>query len=253
MTLSITLIQTDIIWENISKNLEIYSDKIKNIKTDVIVLPEMFTTGFTMKPQNSAEDMFGETITWMKSNSSRLDCAICGSIIIKEDNKYFNRFIWVNPDGTLFHYDKKHLFSFAGENEHYSSGDSKLIIEYKGYKICPLICYDLRFPVWSRNVENYDLLLYVANWPSIRKKAWKSLLIARAIENQCYAIAANQGGFHLNGRETFGHTMIVDPWGKVISRLPNGSGVVTAEVSAERIRSVRKAFPALDHVKLINA
>ena len=150
MTLSITLIQTDIIWENISDNLNSYQSKINNLKTDVIVLPEMFNTGFTMNSENLSEEMGGITIKWMKDNSKKLDVAICGSLIIKEDGCYYNRFIWVNPDGSTHQYDKKHLFSFAGENENYSSGSSKIVINYKDWKICPLICYDLRFPVWSK-------------------------------------------------------------------------------------------------------
>jgi len=193
--ISVSIIQSDIIWEDRLSNLENYQNKINQIEsTDLIVLPEMFTTGFSMNPKDISETMSGETIQWMKANASKMNSAICGSIIIEEDDKYFNRFIWVNPDGSIHHYDKKHLFSFAGEDKNYTSGNNKLIIEYKGWKICPLICYDLRFPVWSRNSEGYDLLIYVANWPDKRKLAWKTLLTARAIENQCYVIGVNRVG-----------------------------------------------------------
>jgi predicted amidohydrolase len=193
--INVTLIQSDIIWEDRISNLKKYQEKINQIEsTDLIILPEMFTTGFSMSPKSISENMNGETIQWMKQNAHKMNSAICGSIIIEEDSKYFNRFIWVNPDGSIHHYDKRHLFSFAGENENYTPGNEKIIIEYKGWKICPLICYDLRFPVWSRNSEDYDLLIYVANWPDKRKSAWKSLLTARAIENQCYVIGVNRVG-----------------------------------------------------------
>ena len=193
--INVTLIQSDIIWEDKVSNLKNYQNKISQIEsTDLIVLPEMFTTGFSMNPKDISETMSGETIQWMKSNASKMNSAICGSIIIEEDDKYFNRFIWVNPDGSICQYDKKHLFSFAGEDKNYTAGNEKIIIEYKGWKICPLVCYDLRFPVWSRNSEDYDLLIYVANWPTKRKLAWKSLLVARAIENQCYVIGVNRVG-----------------------------------------------------------
>lgn len=153
--MNITTIQSDIIWEDKKQNLQNYQKKIDSIEsTDLIILPEMFTTGFTMNPEQLAESMNGETINWMKDNALRRDSAICGSLIIEEGGLYFNRFIWVNPDNSIQFYDKRHLFSFAGENEKYTPGNSKTIIEYKGWKICPMVCYDLRFPVWSRNLEN---------------------------------------------------------------------------------------------------
>jgi omega-amidase len=157
----ITTIQYDIVWEDKVTNLKNLKSKFEDIQSDVIILPEMFTTGFTMNPKPFAESMTGRTIQWMKEIALNKNLAICGSIIIREEGKYFNRFIWINPDGTIYHYDKRHLF--LNEDQNYTPGDKKLIIEYKGWKICPLICYDLRFPVWSRNSEDYDILIYVAN------------------------------------------------------------------------------------------
>jgi predicted amidohydrolase len=243
--INITLIQTDIVWENISENLKLYQEKINNIQSDVIVLPEMFTTGFTMNPTYLAEEMNGLTVNWMRENSKRLDSAICGSIIIKEKNKYYNRFIWVNPDGTIYHYDKKHLFP-SGEGENYTSGKSKLVIEYKGWKICPLICYDLRFPVWSRNVEDYDILLYVANWPAKRKQAWKNLLVARAIENQSYVIGVNRVGTDDNGNLYSGESSLVNPVGETLYIRSHSEDIYTTTLTKLEIEKIRKQLPFLN-------
>lgn len=242
----ITTIQSDIIWENISENLKNYESKIENLNSDVIVLPEMFSTGFTMNPESLAEEMTGTTVNWMKENSKKINSAICGSVIIKEDNKYYNRFIWVNPDGTLYHYDKKHLFSFAGEDKNYTAGDSKIIIEYKGWKICPLICYDLRFPVWSRNTEDYDILIYVANWPVKRKHAWKTLLLSRAIENQCYVVGVNRVGFDNNSNFYSGDTSIVNALGELLYIRSHSEDVFTTTLDKEELNKIRKKLPFLD-------
>lgn len=243
--ITVTLVQTDIIWENISENLEIYQNKIKDIKSDVIILPEMFTTGFTMNPLNLAEDMNGSTVKWMKENSKKLNSAICGSIIIKENNNFYNRFIWVNPDGTIHHYDKKHLFSFSGEDKNYTPGNTKLIIEYKGWKICPLICYDLRFPVWSRNLEDYDILIYVANWPTSRKQAWKNLLISRAIENQCYVIGVNRIGIDNNKNFYSGETSLINALGETIYIRSHSEDIYTNTLTKLELDKVRKNLPFL--------
>jgi omega-amidase len=241
----ITTIQTDIIWENISENLKEYESKIEKINSDIIILPEMFSTGFTMEPQKVAEEMDGRTVNWMKENSKKINSAICGSIIIKENNNYYNRFIWINPDGTLYKYDKKHLFSFAGEDKNYTSGSSKIIIEYKGWKICPLICYDLRFPVWSRNTEDYDILIYVANWPSKRKHAWKTLLTSRAIENQCYVIGVNRVGFDVNGGFYSGETSVINALGEKMYIKSHNEDVFTTTLDINELIKIRKQLPFL--------
>lgn len=227
-------------------NLENYQDKIDGIdSTDLIILPEMFTTGFTMNPIPFAESMDGITVQWMKENALKKNSALCGSIIIEEGGKYFNRFIWINPDGSIQFYDKRHLFSFAGENENYTPGDSKLVIDYKGYKICALICYDLRFPVWSRNVENYDVLIYVANWPSKRRLAWRSLLVARAIENQCYVIGVNRVGIDGNNIVYNGDTSIINALGETLYINSQSEDVFTTSISISDLSKIRNLFPFL--------
>ena len=243
--MNITTIQSNIIWEDKDSNLKNYQSKIDNIESDLIILPEMFTTGFTMNPKPHAETMDGKTVQWMKDNASKKDLAICGSVIIEEEGKYFNRFIWVNPDGSIHYYDKRHLFSFAGEDEHYASGNSKIVIEYKGWKICPLICYDLRFPVWSRNTEDYDVLIYVANWPSKRKMAWRSLLVARAIENQCYVIGVNRVGEDGNNLSYNGDTSLVNALGETLYINSQTEDVFTTTLSKLELSKVRNSLPFL--------
>jgi omega-amidase len=253
--ISVSLIQHNIDWENKESNLDFYQSQIDKIETtDLIILPEMFTTGFTMNPKPFSESMNGLTVRWMKDNASKNDSAICGSIIIEEDGKYFNRFIWVNPDGSIHHYDKRHLFSLGGENESYTPGDVKLIIEYKGWKICPLVCYDLRFPVWSRNSEEYDLLIYVANWPSKRKFAWKSLLVARAIENQCYVIGVNRVGEDNNKVYYSGETSLINSMGETMYIKSHDEDLYTTTLSKPDLLKVRKQLPFLndkDNFKII--
>lgn len=249
----VSLIQSDIIWEDKNSNLKKYQEQIDKIEsTELIVLPEMFTTGFSMSPKNISEKMDGETIQWMKQNAHKMNSAICGSIIIEEDGKYFNRFIWINPDGSIHQYDKRHLF--FSESDNYTSGDSKVIIEYKGWKICPMICYDLRFPVWSRNLEEYDLLIYVANWPSKRKFAWRSLLVARAIENQCYVIGVNRVGFDNSENFHSGETSIINALGELLYIKSHTEDVFTTDISKPELDKVRKQFPFLndkDNFKIV--
>ena len=251
----VSLIQSDIIWEDKNSNLKKYQEQIDKIEsTELIVLPEMFTTGFSMSPKDISEKMNGETIQWMKQNAHKMNSAICGSIIIEEDEKYFNRFIWINPDGSIHHYDKRHLFSYAGENDNYTPGDSKIIIEYKGWKICPLICYDLRFPVWSRNSEEYDLLIYVANWPSKRKFAWRSLLVARAIENQCYVIGVNRVGLDNSGNSHSGETSIINALGESLYVKSHSEDLYTNGISKLELEKIRKQLPFLndkDNFKIV--
>ncbi len=223
-TLKIAIIQSDLIWENPKENREMFSKKIASIsdKVDLILLPEMFTSGFTMSPENTFETMKGDTINWMLKIALEKECAIGGSIVIKENNTFFNRFVFAKPDGTLETYDKRHTFTLAGEDKVYNAGEKKLIVNYKGWKICPLICYDLRFPVWARNVEDYDLLIYVANWPKPRISAWDALLKARAIENMSYCVGVNRVGNDINGHEYSGHSGAYNGLGEQLSTFNEG-------------------------------
>ena len=224
--LKIALIQANLVWHNVKENRNQFSKKINVIKesVDVIVLPEMFTTGFSMQPKEVAESMQGETVKWMQNLASERNTAIAGSIIILENNNYFNRFLFVHPSGKIDSYNKRHLFTLAGEHEVYKQGNKKSIIHYKGWKICPLICYDLRFPVWARNIENYDVLLYVANWPKPRINAWDALLKARAIENMCYTIGVNRVGVDANNLEYSGHSVAYNCLGEKLTHFKENIG-----------------------------
>lgn len=207
------------LWENPVANRELFSEKINLISesTDIIVLPEMFTTGFTMNATPLAEQEQGETLQWMQQIARNKNAAITGSVIIKEDDNYYNRLFFVFPEGTYNKYDKRHTFTLAKEHETYTAGTEKLLINYKGWKICPLICYDLRFPVWARNTEDYDILLYVANWPNKRVSAWDALLKARAIENMAFCIGVNRIGLDGNGFEYSGHSAIYNVLGEQLT------------------------------------
>ncbi len=217
--LKVTLIQSDLVWENPNANRKLFSEKINEIseKTDLIILPEMFTTGFTMNASNLAEEENGLTLQWMISEAKKHKTAMTGSIIISENNMFYNRLFFVFPDGEYKVYNKRHTFTLAGEHTTFASGKTRLIVDYLGWKICPLICYDLRFPVWARNTTDYDVLIYVANWPQKRIAAWDALLKARAIENMCYCVGVNRVGFDENGHQYLGHSMIYDALGKQIS------------------------------------
>jgi predicted amidohydrolase len=213
--LTISFIQSSIFFEDITANLSMFEEKIWMIKSpvDLIILPEMFNTGFSMNANLIAEPMNGKTMKWMKQIASQKKAVICGSLAIKESGKFYNRFIWMQPDGKALFYDKVHTFTYSGESEIYTKGSQKLIISYKGWKICPLICYDLRFPELSRNniTDSIDLLIYVANWPSIRDYAWHNTLKTRAIENSCYSIGVNRLGIDGNGLEYIGNSLICSP------------------------------------------
>lgn len=213
--LKATLIQTQLHWESQNENLVLFSSLLDTIneETHLIVLPEMFTTGFTMHAQPLAETMSGNTLQWLKKESARLNAVITATLIVKENGKYYNRLVWVEGDKKLYYYDKKHTFTLAGEQKVYTSGTKKLIINYRGWKFCPLICYDLRFPVWARNTQNYDVLIYTANWPNKRIQAWDALLKARAIENMCYTIGVNRIGEDGNGHQYIGHSNVYDVLG----------------------------------------
>ena len=216
--LSVSLIQSSLYWEEAAKNRSEFSTKIGGLKgqTDLIVLPEMFTTGFSMNAEKVAEDMDGPTLNWLSAHANQLECAITGSFIVKEKGKFFNRLVFMQPDGKYSIYDKRHLFTLAKEHETFEPGQDRLIVEWKGWKICPLICYDLRFPVWSRNTADFDLLIYVANWPETRALHWKSLLQARAIENQCYTIGVNRVGVDQKELIYSGDSSLIDYSGTVI-------------------------------------
>ena len=247
--LKIALIQTDIVWQNAAENRVRYSEKINNIhqQVDVFVLPEMFSTGFSMHPEGISETMQGETIRWMKQMAFEKNTAICGSLIISEANNYYNRFLFVEPSGEIQYYDKRHLFTLAGEEKIYSAGSKKLIVDYKGWKICPLVCYDLRFPVWSRNVEDYDVLLYVANWPKIRIVAWDTLLKARAIENMCYVVGVNRVGVDANNYEYSGHSAAYDCLGEKLTRsIPNHEGIEIIELQKAHVSKFRNKLNFLN-------
>lgn len=246
MKLTITLIQTNLHWENKEKNMAMFSEKISSIResTDLIILPEMFTTGFTMNASALAEEMNGPTIRWMKEIAIKKNCVITGSLIIKEGDKYFNRLIWMRPDG-FEQYDKRHLFSYADEDKTYSKGENKIIVTLKGWRILPLICYDLRFPVWSRNTKNsnYDLMIYVANWPERRAYAWKQLLIARAIENQSYVAGLNRTGNDGNDIFHTGESALIDFKGEnILKENPNENFILTQVLSKESLENFRKQF-----------
>jgi omega-amidase len=240
--LRVTLIQSNILWEQIEENLNHFSRKIKTVQgqTDLIVLPEMFSTGFSMKPERVAEPMDGKTMNWLKDQARNADAVVTGSFIAIEDGQYYNRLVWMQPDGDYLTYDKKHLFTLEKEDEAYTAGTKRLIVEWKGWKICPLICYDLRFPAWSRNSEGYDLLIYMASWPTPRIDAWQTLLAARAIENQTYTIGVNRVGEDENGYNYSGASSVFDFMGKSRYRVFDQEDVFTAELNYEEQQAFRK-------------
>ena len=241
--LKIVGIQAALVWENPEQNIAFFEKKINTLEAgfDLIVLPEMFTTGFTMHPERVAEKMDGFAVSWMQKIAKEKQAAICGSLVISAADKFYNRFIFVHPTGEIETYNKRHSFTLAGEDEVYTSGTEKIIIEYKGWRICPLICYDLRFPVWARNTENYDLLIYVANWPIARIKAWDTLLKARAIENMSYVIGVNRTGKDGNNYEYSGNSILLDCLGEELSSLKNNEvGIVTANFVKSEQDRIRK-------------
>ena len=246
--MKIALVQTSLIWENPTENRSHLAKKITGFmeEVDLIVLPEMFSSGFTMNPKVVAETMQGETILWLQHLAKAKNCAITGSLVIEEKGNYYNRLVFVFPTGEIKTYDKKHLFSLAGETEFYAAGKDKLVLEYKGYKICPLICYDLRFPVFSRNVENYDVLLYVANWPKPRVNAWDILLKARSVENMCYTIGVNRIGKDHNHHEYVGHTQVIDFLGDYVLEPQEADAVFIVELNKAKLIETRNKLAFLN-------
>lgn len=246
--MKVALIQSSLSWENPTANRNYFEEKINTIteKVDLIVLPEMFTTGFTMNPSTVAETMQGETISWLQSLAKAKNSAITGSLVITENNNFYNRLVFVFPSGEIQFYDKRHLFTLAGEDKVYTSGKEKLIVEYLGWKICPLVCYDLRFPVFARNVENYDVLIYIANWPKPRINAWDILLKARSVENMCYTIGVNRIGFDNNNFEHVGHSQAVDFLGNYVLEPQEIEGVFLVELNKEKLLETRNKLGFLN-------
>jgi omega-amidase len=246
--LNITIVQPDIVWEDKEANLRQYERFIETAgaKKEVVVLPEMFTTGFSMRPEALAETMEGRSVSWMAEMAAKHRCILTGSLIIEEEGNYYNRLVWMQPDGKYGIYDKRHLFGYGHEDEHYTAGDKKLIVSVKGWRICPLICYDLRFPVWSRNSpEAYDVLLYVANWPERRNLAWKTLLQARAIENQSYVVGVNRVGTDGKDIAYSGDSSVFGPMGEPIWQQSQETCVETITLERETLNAVRSDLPFL--------
>jgi predicted amidohydrolase len=255
MLVKVTLIQTTLHWEDRQKNLEHFDALVNSIlePTDLIVLPEMFTTGFTMNPAKFADPINGPALQWMAKKAIEKNAVICGSVPVNDNLLYVNRLFWVEPNGSVSTYDKRHLFRMAGEDKYYAMGEQKIIKPLKGFNVCPLVCYDLRFPVWSRNTftktngvptAGYDVLIYVANWPEVRSYPWKQLLIARAIENQCYVIGVNRIGKDGNDFNHSGDSMVINPKGEIISKTKaNEESVETVTLDKSFLEDYRKVFP----------
>lgn len=250
--LKLSIIQSDLHWEDIGANLAMFEEKIWQIgSTDVIVLPEMFTTGFTMRASKLAEPMNMRTFKWMKQMADQTGALVLGSFIAKVHDRYYNRLLWMEPGGTFKTYDKRHLFRMADEHHTFSQGESLLIGHWKGWRICPLVCYDLRFPVWSRNRWNaamkkmsYDVLVYVANWPQVRAAAWKTLLDARAIENLSFVVGVNRVGTDGNGVEYNGNSAVIGPKGDPIFQVEGEEATKTVALNAHSLQAFRDRFPA---------
>ncbi|MCK0147462.1 amidohydrolase [Arenibacter sp. F26102] len=254
MELKVAIIQSSLVWENPERNREIFSNKLDSITSDVdlIVLPEMFTTAFTMDPQNIAKEEGDKTVKWMQKEAEKKNVALTGSIVFFADGHYYNRLWFVEPNGKLSHYDKRHTFTLAGEDKIYNRGEERIIIDYKGFRICPLICYDLRFPVWARNTENYDVLIYVANWPTPRINAWDALLKARAIENMAYVIGVNRTGVDNTGHNYPGHSTVIDVLGDLVV-FSEEETVLYATINKKHISEAREKLKFLedrDHFSL---
>lgn len=249
-TLTCTIIQTKLFWQDAKANRQMLEEKIDSIKekTEIVILPEMFSTGFSMQPEKFAETMDGETIAWMRKIASAKKIILTGSLMIKEDEYYYNRLIWMLPNGDCGCYDKRHLFAYGDEHNHYTAGNKRLIASAKGWKINLQVCYDLRFPVWARQcikdgMFEYDVLIYVANWPERRSLAWKTLLQARATENQCYVIGVNRVGEDGNKVYHAGDSMVIDPLGEILYHKKDEEDIFTIELNKEHLEEVRKKFP----------
>jgi omega-amidase len=252
-TITITTIQSNLHWEDKAANLQMFEQKIGSIKenTEIVVLPEMFSTGFSMKPELLSETMDGETVRWMKRLAAEKKIILTGSVIIKDNDNFYNRLIWMQPNGQYGVYDKRHCFAYAEEDKHYTAGTKRLIASVKGWKINLQVCYDLRFPVWARQQPNgksdpeYDVLIYVANWPEKRIHAWKTLLQARAIENQCYVVGVNRVGDDGNHIHYSGESMIIDPHGEILYNKKDAEDIFTITLDKNKLQSIREKLPFL--------
>ncbi|MFD1315035.1 amidohydrolase [Namhaeicola litoreus] len=248
-TLKVTLVQTDIYWEKLEENRIHFEQKIDSIReqTDMILLPELFSTGFSMNANHLAETMEGPTVQWMLKKAEQKNAVVIGSVLIKENEKCYNRLVVAFPNGKTIFYDKRHLFSYAGEHTVFEAGRKRITFEYKGFKIFPLICYDLRFPVWARNDSDYDILLFVANWPNARINAWDTLLKARSIENLCYTIGLNRVGVDDNDLIYTGHSAVYDAFGAtLLSFEENVEGIKSVTLEKEHLITTRKRFSFLE-------
>ena len=256
--LTLTLLQANLVWEDPNANLEMLEKKLSSVdpSTQLLILPEMFSTGVSMRPQSFSETMEGPSVMWMKKTAAKRRMILTGSLIIREGEECYNRLLWVLPDGTCGFYDKRHLFAFAGEDQQYARGDRRLIASVNGWRVLLLICYDLRFPVWSRQSAHatspgpapepeYDLMIYVANWPERRSHAWKTLLQARAIENQCYVAAVNRVGEDGNGIYHCGDSMLVDPLGDILASCAHEEWIYTTTIDKQSLNDVRALYPFL--------
>lgn len=246
--LNLSLIQSATHWHDPASNRAMFEDCFARVPNDadLIVLPEMFSTGFTMASSDVAEPMSGPTVAWLGEQARALGRVLCGSLVIEHGGEYFNRFVWVPPDGEMRCYDKRHRFRMAGEHEHYSAGGTHIVVELNGWRICPMVCYDLRFPVWFRNRGDYDALLCVANWPAARREVWNTLLRARAIENQVYAAGVNIVGVDGAGVSYSGGSAVYAPDGEVLAELPDEAGIINCAFDADRLQSLRESFPVGD-------
>ncbi len=245
--MKVGFIQYNIKWENVAANLN-YLDKLLeriNPNLDLLILPEMFNSGFTMNIDQCAESMNGQSIDWMKAVSLNYECAVCGSLIVEENELFYNRFVWVDPDGRIEYYNKKHLFSIATEGDYFQKGDSNNVFKYKDWMICPQICYDLRFPEWQRGALPFDLLIFVASWPERRIQAWRQLLQARAIENQCFVIGVNRIGEDGKKIRYNGDSLIVNPIGEIIIDAQENEGLFKYEIDHSAIMDIRQKLPFL--------
>ncbi|MEO7386676.1 MAG: amidohydrolase [Gammaproteobacteria bacterium] len=244
--MTITLLQTTLAWHDPAANRAHFGELLRNLPqpTDLAVLPEMFTTGFTMQTRAQAETMTGPTVSWLADLAQELGITLGGSLIVEESGAFYNRFIWMPPDGRHRSYDKRHLFRMAGEHEHFAAGSDRLVVDLKGWRVCPLVCYDLRFPVWSRGANAFDLLLYVANWPAARRSAWQALLPARAVENQCYVAGVNRIGTDGQGVAYAGDSGVYDYLAQTLADLASAPGQATVTLGLDALHRYREKFPA---------
>ena len=245
--LSVALVQANLAWEAPSRNIEYFDQLLKQLPQDIdlVILPEMFSTGFTMEPQNLTPEQAANTLRWMQETAYEKQMALTGSLVWPEGSNYYNRLFFVYPNGTFETYDKRHTFTLAGEDKVYTAGKKRVVINYNDFKICPMICYDLRFPVWSRNTDNYDLLIYVANWPAPRIQAWDTLLKARAIENMSYSLGVNRIGNDANGLSYIGHTAVYDPLGDCLG-FSEQEEVILLSLQKDHLISIRKKLAFLE-------